>query len=158
VVVVDVERDPHLAPDELAVLLAAGSRACSSFPIADDDGEVVGVISAYYGTPGPHDAAPGEEIAREVSRHVHGSRDIWDDHWHSISRTLQLQEALATRTLIATAKGILMARSGVGEHAAFQMLVQASQRENVRLREICDRIVRSHEEQVERREGESMAD
>jgi hypothetical protein len=144
----DVELDPHQAADDKAVLLAAGIRSCTSFPIADTDGEVVAVISAYHAEPGPHDHTASLAIAEEIGRHVPGSREIWDDHWHSISRNLQLQEALETRTLIATAKGILMARSDTGQLAAFQMLVQASQRENVRLREICERIVQSHEDQV----------
>jgi AmiR/NasT family two-component response regulator len=47
---------------------------------------------------------------------------------------------------------MLMARSEVSEQVAFRMLVQASQRENVRLREICSRIISAHEAQIERRD------
>jgi AmiR/NasT family two-component response regulator len=59
-------------------------------------------------------------------------------------QNLALRDALSNRGIIGMAKGILMASSNLDEHAAFQMLVKASQRENVKLREICERIVDAH--------------
>jgi GAF domain-containing protein len=60
--------------------------------------------------------------------------------------TEQLKEALETRDTIGMAKGILMLQEGIGEEAAFDMLRQASQNGNVKLREIArglvDRTVR----------------
>jgi len=52
-----------------------------------------------------------------------------------------LRQALRTRDVIATAKGILMGRDGLGEETAFSMLVSASQRQNIKLREVADGIV-----------------
>jgi GAF domain-containing protein len=52
-----------------------------------------------------------------------------------------LKEALRTRDVIATAKGILMGRDGLDEETAFSMLVSASQRQNIKLREVADAIV-----------------
>ena len=52
-----------------------------------------------------------------------------------------MEAALRTRDLIGQAKGLLMARSGVDEDAAFQMLVSASQRMNVKLAEVARRLV-----------------
>lgn len=48
-----------------------------------------------------------------------------------------LKEALTTRDVIATAKGVLMAHDGVDEQTAFAMLVSASQRENVKVRDVA---------------------
>jgi AmiR/NasT family two-component response regulator len=45
------------------------------------------------------------------------------------------------RAVIEQAKGMLMAAEGFDEDGAFQLLVSASQRENVKLRDIAQRIV-----------------
>jgi GAF domain-containing protein len=49
--------------------------------------------------------------------------------------------ALRNRDLIGQAKGLLMARAEVGEDRAFEMLVGASQRMNVKLVEVAHRLV-----------------
>jgi GAF domain-containing protein len=54
----------------------------------------------------------------------------------------QLTEALGTRDLIGTAKGILMEREAIDENAAFALLRAASQRSNRKLREIAHALVR----------------
>jgi len=54
-----------------------------------------------------------------------------------------LQAALATRPVIDQAKGILMARHRCTADQAFQMLSQASQRENRKLRDLARRVVAS---------------
>ncbi|ONI89058.1 antitermination regulator [Actinosynnema sp. ALI-1.44] len=48
-----------------------------------------------------------------------------------------LESALATRDVIATAKGILMHRDRVDDKAAFAMLVEASQHANMKLRDVA---------------------
>ena len=53
----------------------------------------------------------------------------------------QMVEALLSRDLIGQAKGILMAREGVTADQAFDMLRRASQRLNVKLRDVADSIV-----------------
>jgi transcriptional regulator with GAF, ATPase, and Fis domain len=57
----------------------------------------------------------------------------------------QMDEALQSRDLIGQAKGILMAREGVTADEAFDMLRRASQRLNVKLREVAGRMVQSTE-------------
>lgn len=52
-----------------------------------------------------------------------------------------LREALGSRDVIGQAKGILMAREGCTDEEAFHMLVAASQRLNVKLREIARLVV-----------------
>lgn len=53
----------------------------------------------------------------------------------------QMEEALLSRDLIGQAKGILMAREGITAEEAFDMLRRASQRLNVKLRDIASGIV-----------------
>jgi GAF domain-containing protein len=53
----------------------------------------------------------------------------------------QLNEAIKSREVIGEAKGILMAREGISEDEAFEMLVKVSQSSNTKLREIAQRIV-----------------
>jgi transcriptional regulator with GAF, ATPase, and Fis domain len=54
----------------------------------------------------------------------------------------QMEEALQSRDLIGQAKGILMAREGITADQAFEMLRRASQRLNVKLRDVAGEIVR----------------
>lgn len=53
----------------------------------------------------------------------------------------QMEEALQSRDLIGQAKGILMAREGITADQAFDMLRRASQRLNVKLRDVAGSIV-----------------
>jgi len=62
-------------------------------------------------------------------------------YWDARDLSAGLSEAMKHRAVIEQAKGILMAAQGCDEDAAFDLLVAASQRENVKLREIAQRIV-----------------
>lgn len=55
----------------------------------------------------------------------------------------QMEEALRSRDVIGQAKGILMAREGVGAEEAFEMLRRASQRVNMKLRDVARQIAES---------------
>lgn len=69
---------------------------------------------------------------------------LWNSqaYWGAHQLSEQLNDALSSRAIIEQAKGILMARNhGIDANAAFELLRAASQRENVKLREIADRIV-----------------
>jgi AmiR/NasT family two-component response regulator len=50
-----------------------------------------------------------------------------------------LEQALETRDVIGQAKGVLIGRMGVTPDAAFDMLRRASQRLNVKLRDVVAR-------------------
>jgi transcriptional regulator with GAF, ATPase, and Fis domain len=53
----------------------------------------------------------------------------------------QMEEALQSRDLIGQAKGILMVREGVSAEKAFDMLRRASQRLNIKLRDVAGGVV-----------------
>ncbi len=63
-------------------------------------------------------------------------------------REVQLREAMASRDVIGQAKGILMAQDGVTADDAFSQLRLASQRLNVKLRDLASEV-------VSRRQGEA---
>ena len=58
-----------------------------------------------------------------------------------------LTAAMEHRSVIEQAKGVLMATMRVGPDAAFAVLVAASQRENVKLRDVAKRIADSQDDQ-----------
>ena len=63
-------------------------------------------------------------------------------YWEANQLSEQLNQAMRSRAVIEQAKGILMARSpDLGPDEAFEVLRKASQRENVKLRDIAQRIV-----------------
>jgi AmiR/NasT family two-component response regulator len=55
--------------------------------------------------------------------------------------TQNLRQAMASRTVIDQAIGVLIAGGGLSPDEAFQLLVRASQRENRKLRDIATAIV-----------------
>lgn len=63
-------------------------------------------------------------------------------YWGAFTLGEQLQEAMQSRATIEQAKGMLMAQSpDMSADEAFDVLRRASQRENVKLREIAQRLV-----------------
>lgn len=63
-------------------------------------------------------------------------------YWGAYELSQHLNSAMESRAVIEQAKGILMAQApGLGADEAFDLLVKASQRENIKLRDIATRIV-----------------
>ncbi|HEX2576457.1 MAG TPA: GAF and ANTAR domain-containing protein [Aquihabitans sp.] len=63
-------------------------------------------------------------------------------YWRAFTLSEQLNEAMSSRAIIEQAKGVLMATTPeIDADRAFDILVSASQRENVKLRDIAQRIV-----------------
>lgn len=58
----------------------------------------------------------------------------------------ELHEALGSRDMIGQAKGMLMAREGVTADEAFDTLRRASQRLNMKLRDVAERVTRGADE------------
>jgi transcriptional regulator with GAF, ATPase, and Fis domain len=63
-------------------------------------------------------------------------------YWEAFDLSQHLDEAMKSRAMIEQAKGMLMAQSeAMSADDAFDILKRASQRENVKIREIAQRIV-----------------
>lgn len=61
-------------------------------------------------------------------------------------RSDQLSQALGTREVIGQAQGILMERERISADQAFDVLRRASQRTNVKLRDVASQVVRTGED------------
>jgi GAF domain-containing protein len=83
------------------------------------------------------DREVGEMFASQAAIALANAQAYWD------ARDLsgRLGEAMKTRAVIEQAKGMLMAAQRCTEDEAFELLVRASQRENIKLRDIAGRIV-----------------
>jgi GAF domain-containing protein len=71
-------------------------------------------------------------------------------YWDARDLSDRLSDAMKHRAVIEQAKGILIAAQHCDEDAAFDLLVKASQRENLKLRDVAARIVRGASERGER--------
>jgi len=118
---------------------AHGVRSTISFPLLVDR-RGVGALNLYARIERAFtadDRTTGERFAAQAAIVLANSLAYWDAHELSVG----LAEAMKNRAMIEQAKGILMGAEGVSPDAAFDMLVHASQRENLKLREVARRLV-----------------
>jgi GAF domain-containing protein len=95
---------------------------------------------------GPHqDAALA--FAGQAAIVLANAQAYWDAHRMSA----RLTEAMKSRATIEQAKGVLMGAQRCSPEEAFELLIRASQRENVKLRDIARRIV----DNASRRSGDT---
>lgn len=130
-----VDRWPSFAKEAAAV----GVRSTCSFPLLAGS-RTLGALNLYstrdHAFAEEHDEA-GMELASAMSIVLANA----SAYWSAQEENEHLQEAMRSRATIEQAKGILMAQSGLTADQAFDMLRRASQRENVKLRDIATRIV-----------------
>jgi GAF domain-containing protein len=112
-----------------------------SLPLHAHD-ESLGAMNLYARTPGVFDDQCVERalgFAKQASIVLANAQVYWD------ARQLNenLQQAMKSRATIDQAVGVLLSRGGHTPEDAFQVLVKASQRENRKLREIAESIVKS---------------
>ena len=120
---------------------AAGSGLTSALvaPLVAND-LAVGSLTLFAPSASPFADRDAEDLARfaeQAAVVLANARSYWATH----DLTVGLQAALDSRAVIDMAKGKLMAQNDIGPDDAFALLVKASQRENVKLREIAQRIV-----------------
>jgi GAF domain-containing protein len=118
-----------------------GLRAAMSAPLVAGD-RSLGAIKVYAQQPGAFDrhaehllvmfAAQAAILLANVQS-MEGARRLSDG----------LKDALRSRDVIATAKGIVMAREGIAEELALAVLVASAQREHKTLRDTAHALARS---------------
>ncbi|MEU6482365.1 GAF and ANTAR domain-containing protein [Streptomyces sp. NPDC047017] len=113
-------------------LAAAGVRSALALRLRAEKRRLT-VLTAYSAKPRAFDEE-ATRIGRLFTAHVSLALD-------SATVREQLTEAMRTRDLIGQATGILMERLDIDAAEAFDSLVRASQRENVKLRDLARRIV-----------------
>ncbi len=102
--------------------------------------QVIGSINAYAATRdafAEHAVQLGSQFAKPAAVSVYNAQLLAVAH----ERTLRLQRALDSRSVIDQAIGIIRSRSGAGAEEAFDRLAQISQTENLKLHTIAERLV-----------------
>lgn len=126
-------------PEFRRVAASHGIHSTMSFPLIVDK-TALGAMNLYsYREHGfsDDDAEVGMLFASQAAIVLANAQAYWDAH----ELSARLGEAMAHRAVIEQAKGMLMASQQCDEDEAFQLLVKASQRENLKLRDIARRIV-----------------
>ncbi len=126
-------------PEFTAMAKKAGVRSVLAVPLVASD-RPIGALNLYSRSDDCYDESD-EESAVLFSEQAAVACANAEVYWRTYTLTEHLREALESRDVIGRAKGILMARSGVSDDEAFDMLRRASQRENVKLRDVAQRIV-----------------
>jgi GAF domain-containing protein len=133
-------------PEFAGAARAHGIQSTLSLPLMAGE-DAVGALNLYSRTPNgftDEDERAGTLLAGAAAIVLVNA----SAYWQAAQLSEQLTQAMQSRAVIEQAKGILMARSPqLDADEAFGLLRKASQRENVKLREIAQRI-------VDRRQGE----
>ncbi len=129
-------------PDYTKTVLDVGVRSSLSVPLPFQ-GLSIGALNNYssqvaaFAT--PEALRAGSEVAEAVAVAVVNA----DMHARVVDQAHNMRLAMESRAIIEQAKGVLMAQRGFDEHQAFEMLRDASQRYNRKLRDIAAGIVES---------------
>ncbi|HEV2767612.1 MAG TPA: GAF and ANTAR domain-containing protein [Acidimicrobiales bacterium] len=117
-----------------------GIHSTLSMPlIAADKG--VGALN-FYSPATAGFSAEDEELAADLASAASAVLANAVAYWGAYDLSQQLSEAMQSRAVIEQAKGMLMARSPhLSPDDSFDLLRRASQRENMKLRDIAQRIV-----------------
>jgi GAF domain-containing protein len=127
-------------PEFSKLAMAHGVQSTLSLPlVAGDQG--IGALNLYAPQPESfsiEDERVGVELASTAAVVLANA----SAYWNAYELSENLSEAMKSRAVIEQAKGMLMARSEtLSPDDAFDLLRRASQRENVKLRDIAQRIV-----------------
>jgi GAF domain-containing protein len=130
-------------PDYAAKAIEKGVGSSLSVPLPFQ-GTAIGAINHYAGRPaafGEDDVARGEALADFIAVAVANA----EHSTRSAQEAANMRRAMESRAIIEQAKGILMERYKVTADMAFSTLTHASQRTNVKLREVADHLVQTGE-------------
>ncbi len=129
----------YSATARAACALAHGIASALSVPLAGGPG-VRGALNFYAGQPAVFTTdrqERAEGLAEETSRALRLAVRLTDQ----VQLTRQLETALASRTVIDQAIGIIMGQNRCTAAAAFEILRRASHHRNIKLRAIAYEIV-----------------
>ena len=116
-----------------------GIKSTLSLPLVVDDCSV-GAMNLYSHTDDAFSVADREDASRFAGQAAIVAANA-QAYWDAQALSYRLGEAMKSRAAIEQAKGILMGVQRCGPDEAFDLLRRASQRENVKLREIAQRMV-----------------
>ncbi|MGY1701676.1 ANTAR domain-containing protein [Geodermatophilus sp. SYSU D00766] len=122
-----------------ALAADAAVRAVLAVPVRED-GETTGVINLYSARPETFGTA-NRRIGELAAAAVAGVLQNVAEREALTSLAGNLERALTSRAVIDQAKGVLVARLGVGPDEAFARLVALSNRLNVKVRDLARLVV-----------------
>ena len=125
-------------PDYARYAAERGVRSSLSVPLPFQ-GASIGALNNYATSPrafGEADVALGEEVAAFVAIAVGNAEAAA----RATDDVANMRQAMISRSVIEQAKGILMERYKITAGQAFTLLTHASQRSNVKLREIAEEL------------------
>jgi GAF domain-containing protein len=138
---VDDMRTEQRWPDYAQNVLAHGVLSSLSVPLPFQ-GATIGALNAYGGRPqvvDDNDIELAEEVAAWVAVAVGNAE--------AAARTsddlIQMRTLMMSRACIEQANGILMERHKITEDEAYTILTHASQRTNIKLRDVAEELVRT---------------
>jgi GAF domain-containing protein len=133
-------------PDYVAHLLQATEvRSSLSVPLPYQ-GSSIGALNIYSTEPAAFAAPDSLQAGLEVAEVVAVAVANADAHWQLGEQARNMRLAMESRAVIEQAKGVLMAQRHVTAEQAFEILREASQRYNRKLRDIALGIVDSTQE------------
>ncbi|PRY47696.1 GAF domain-containing protein [Geodermatophilus tzadiensis] len=133
-------------PDYTARVVGVGVRSSLSTPLPYQ-GTSIGALNMYSTRPAAFASDASAEAAHEVAEAVAIAVANADAHAQLTEHARNMQRAMESRAVIEQAKGVLMAQRRVDAEAAFDLLRDASQRYNRKLRDIAAGVVASTHEQ-----------
>jgi GAF domain-containing protein len=139
---VDDMRTEDRWPDYVPRVLTTGVRSSLSVPLPYQ-GSTIGALNIYSTQPAafasPESLQAGLEVAETIAVAIANA----DAHWQVSEQARNMRLAMESRAMIEQAKGVLMAQRHVTAEQAFEILREASQRYNRKLRDIASGIVES---------------
>jgi GAF domain-containing protein len=139
---VDDMRTEQRWPAYVARVREAGVLSSLSVPLPYQ-GNSVGALNIYSSRAEAFGSAASHDAAREVAEAIAVAVVNADAHHRLGEQARNMQIAMETRAVIEQAKGVLMAQRKVSPDEAFEILRDASQRYNRKLRDIAVGIVES---------------
>jgi GAF domain-containing protein len=128
-------------PDYVARVTAeTGVRSSLSVPLPYQ-GNSIGALNNYSTEPAAFASPASIEAGLEVAEVVAVAVANAEAHWQLGEQARNMRIAMDSRAVIEQAKGVLMAQRHVDAEQAFEILREASQRYNRKLREIAIGIV-----------------
>ncbi|MGY1704316.1 GAF and ANTAR domain-containing protein [Geodermatophilus sp. SYSU D00697] len=128
--------------DYTARVTEVGVRSSLSMPLPYQ-GSAIGALNIYSSRPAAFASAESESVATAVAEAIAVAVANADAHDRLADHARNMRLAMESRAIIEQAKGVLMAQRRVDADQAFEILREASQRYNRKLREIAAGIVES---------------
>jgi GAF domain-containing protein len=130
----DLERDPRWPTYGPRAVESTSIRSSLGYPLHDGR-RTIGALNLFSEVTGGFGQDPEQEAVIAILA-AHSTAAL-----ASALHREGMEAALENRDLIGQAKGMLMARSGVDDEQAFEILRRASQRTNVKVADLARRLV-----------------